>query len=103
MAGKSDLVDAVAAEVEGLTKKQAREVVDAVFEAIHRHLERGNRVQVPGFGSFSISERAPRMGRNPATGADIQIPASRSARFKPAQRLRSGLDGDPTIDPDWWK
>lgn len=93
MAGKLDLADHVANSVDGLTKKQAAEALDAVFDGIARHLEDGDRVQVSGFGSFSVSDRAARQGRNPATGETIQIPATRVARFKAAKDLKGRLNG----------
>lgn len=93
MAGKADIADYVARSVDGLTKKQAADALDAVFDGIRDHLLDGDRVQVSGFGSFSTSERAARTGRNPATGETIQIPASTTARFKPAKDLKEALNG----------
>lgn len=92
MAGKADLADHVANSVDELTKKQASDAVDAVFEAIQSYLEDGDRVQVSGFGSFSVAERAARTGRNPATGESIQIPASKNAKFKAAKNLKESLN-----------
>ena len=91
MAGKSDIVDAVA-ESAGLTKQQATDAFSAVFGAISSSLEGGDRVQVPGFGSFSISERAAREGRNPATGATIQIKASKNVKFKAGKDLKEAVN-----------
>ncbi len=93
MAGKNDIVDAVARDVEGLTKRQAAEAFDTVFDAITDFLVQGDRVQIPGFGSFSVSERAARTGRNPATGEEIQIPASKNAKFKPSKGLKDSVNG----------
>ena len=92
MAGKADIVNHVADSVEGLTKKQAGEALDAVVEAITKHLKMGDRVSVPGFGSFSVSERAARTGRNPKTGATIKIPASKNVRFKPGKDLKDSVN-----------
>ena len=91
MAGKADLVDHVAHSVD-LTKKDAGDAVDAVFECIEQYLKDGERVQISGFGSFSVNERAARTGRNPATGESIQIPASKNAKFKPAKNLKDSLN-----------
>lgn len=91
MAGKADLADHVANSVD-LSKKQASDAVDAVFGAIASYLEKGDRVQVSGFGSFSVSERAARTGRNPATGESIQIAASKNAKFKAAKDLKESLN-----------
>ncbi len=91
MAGKADIVDFVANEV-GLTKKQATEAFEAVFGSIVSHLTDGERVQIPKFGSFAISERAARQGRNPATGATIQIAASKGVRFKSGKELKDAVN-----------
>ena len=91
MAGKSDIVDTVA-NAAGLTKKQSGDAFDAVFEAISEHLGNGDRVQVPGFGSFTVSERAARTGGNPATGKPMQIPASKNVRFKAGKELKSAVN-----------
>lgn len=93
MAGKADIVDYVANNVDGINKKQAGEALEAVFASITQHLQDGDRVQVSGFGSFVVSERAERQGRNPATGESITIPASKNARFKPAKDLKEALNG----------
>lgn len=92
MAGKAHIVDAVVDNVDGLTKKQAGEAFDAVFDSITGYLKRGERVTLPGFGSFSVSERAARTGRNPATGQTIQIPASKNARFKAGKDLKEAVN-----------
>lgn len=91
MAGKAQLVDDVANRVD-LTKKQAAEAVDATFDCIADYLKKGERVSVPGFGSFSVSERAARKGRNPATGQEIDIPASKNAKFKAGKDLKDSLN-----------
>mgnify|MGYP001559425909 FL=1 len=92
MAGKADIVDHVAGAVDGLTKKQAGEAFEAVIDAITRGLKKGDRIQIPGFGSFSVSKRAARKGRNPATGATISIKASKNARFKAGKDLKEALN-----------
>lgn len=91
MAGKADIVDEVAAKVD-VSKKQAADAFDAVLEAITSSLKEGERVQLPGFGSFSVSRREARMGRNPATGARIHIPASNSVRFKMGKDLKESVN-----------
>jgi DNA-binding protein HU-beta len=92
MAGKADIVDHIASSVDGLTKKAAGEAFDAAIEAIVKGLRRGDRVQIPGFGSFSVSKRAARKGRNPATGATITIKASKNVRFKAGKELKDTLN-----------
>lgn len=91
MAGKLDIVNTVVGRVEGLSKKQATDAFDAIFDTIAELLDRGERVQITSFGSFSVSERAAREGRNPATGQKIQIAASRNPKFKPARELKENL------------
>lgn len=92
MAGKADIVDKVAGRVDGITKKQAGEAFDAVFDSITGFLRKGDRVTLPGFGSFSVSRRAARKGRNPATGQEIHIPASKNARFKAGKDLKEAVN-----------
>jgi DNA-binding protein HU-beta len=93
MAGKADIVDYVADNVEGISKKQAAQAVESVVEAIAMHLEKGDRVQVPGLGSFAIGERAERTGRNPKTGEAIKIAASKNVRFKAGKELKDSVNG----------
>lgn len=93
MAGKADIVDAVADAVEGLTKSQAAGAFEAVFGAISDALSNGERVGVPGFGAFSISERAERVGRNPKTGEAMTISASKNVRFKAGKQLKDTVNG----------
>jgi DNA-binding protein HU-beta len=92
MAGKADIVDYVANSVDGITKKQAGEAVDAATESIADYLKKGERVQIGGFGTFSVAERSARKGRNPATGATIQIAASKNVKFKPASTLKDSMN-----------
>lgn len=93
MAGKADIVEHLANSQEGLTKKQAGEVFEAAFDFISGVLADGDRVQIPGFGTFSISERAERQGRNPKTGEPMTIAASKSVRFKPGKQLKESVNG----------
>ena len=78
---KTDLVAAVAAQA-GLTKAQAQKAVEATVDAIAGALKGGDKVQLVGFGTFSVVEKAAREGVSPATGAKIQIPAKKVAKFK---------------------
>ncbi|MBL8589669.1 MAG: HU family DNA-binding protein [Methylobacteriaceae bacterium] len=89
---KLELVDAVAREAE-MTKTAAGAAVDAALAAIAGALAKGEEVRLAGFGAFSVSERAATTGRNPSTGAEIQIPASRNARFKASATLKASLNG----------
>ena len=87
---KSDIIAHVA-ESAGLSKKQATDAFDATVEAIESAIAGsgpGDSVRVPGLGTFTVRQRAARTGRNPQTGATIQIPASRSVGFKAAKSLK---------------
>ncbi|MCD2255210.1 HU family DNA-binding protein [Agrilactobacillus fermenti] len=90
MANKAELIDSVAAET-GLTKKDATAAVDAVFSSIQTSLSKGEKVQLIGFGNFEVRERAARKGRNPQTGEEIQIPASKVPAFKPGKALKDSV------------
>lgn len=83
---KSELTAAIA-EGAGLTKADAEKALNACTEAIKGALAKGDSVQLIGFGTFSISERSARTGRNPQTGKEIQIPAKKVAKFKPGKAL----------------
>jgi DNA-binding protein HU-beta len=88
---KNDLIGVVA-EGANITKAQAGEAVDAVFEAITSSLKKGDEVRLVGFGTFSVSKRKASVGRNPATGAEIQIAASNQAKFKPGKGLKDAIN-----------
>jgi len=92
MAGKADLINSIADSVEGLTRRQATAAFEAVFDAITDSLKSGEGAKIPGFGSFSVSERASRKGRNPATGASITIKASKGVRFKAGKELKEAVN-----------
>ncbi len=87
---KSDLIAKVA-ESTDLSKKDVAKAVDAVFDAISEALQKGDKVQLVGFGNFEVRERAARKGRNPQTGEEIDIPASKVPAFKPGKALREGI------------
>jgi len=91
MSNKNDLIGVVA-EKAGLTKAQAGEAVDAVFDAITASLKSGDEVRLVGFGTFAVSQRKATVGRNPATGAEINIPASNQAKFKPGKGLKDAIN-----------
>ena len=90
MANKQDLIAKVAETAE-LSKKQAALVVGTVFETIAESLAKDERVQLIGFGSFEVRERAERKGRNPQTGAEIVIPASKVPAFKAGKALKDAV------------
>ncbi len=84
---KADLVEAVAKKV-NLTNKAAKESVQAVFNAISDALKKGDKVVVTGFGTFMVRSRASRTGRNPQTGATINIPARKTPGFTAGKALK---------------
>lgn len=88
---KVDLVSAVAKQAE-LSKKDAGLAVEAVFDAISEALEKGDKVQLIGFGTFDVSERAAREGRNPRTGETMKIAASKALRFKAGKALKDRVN-----------
>ena len=88
---KVDLVSAVAKQAE-LSKKDAGLAVEAVFDAISEALEKGDKVQLIGFGTFDVSERAAREGRNPRTGETMKIAASKTPRFKAGKALKDRVN-----------
>lgn len=88
---KGDLIESVANQ-SGLTKADAARAVDAVLDAITGSLMQGNKVTLPGFGTFSTSKRAARTGRNPSTGATIKIKAKTIAKFKPGSKLTDAVN-----------
>ncbi len=88
---KSDLVDAISAKA-NVSKAQAQIIVDDVFELISDGLAKGEKIDLRGFGTFSVRESAARTGRNPQTGEPIQIPARRVPGFKPGKELKDRVN-----------
>ena len=87
---KTEFVEAVAKEAKA-TKVAANEVVNAVIAVITKSLKKGEAVQITGFGSFDVIKRAARKGRNPATGKEIKIAASKAPRFKAGKVLKDSV------------
>jgi DNA-binding protein HU-beta len=87
---KTELVHQVATSAE-LTQKEASKAVDAVFDTVLEALKNGDNVQLIGFGSFEVRERAARTGRNPQTGEEIQIAAGKVPAFKPGKALKDAV------------
>ena len=88
---KQDLIKIVASET-GLSEAQAGKAVNAFLMSIHDHLARNVEVQISGFGSFKVVERAAREGRNPRTGETMTIEARRSPTFKPGTQLKRTVE-----------
>jgi DNA-binding protein HU-beta len=87
---KGELINAVAKAAK-TSKRAAEDAVNATFANLGKAIKNTKRVQVPGFGTFSVRLRRARKGRNPQTGAAIKIKASRTVGFKPAPSLKKGL------------
>jgi DNA-binding protein HU-beta len=87
---KKALVD-VLAKKNGLSVKDAGAAIDRIVETISKELKKNQRFSIPGFGTFSVSKRAARKGRNPRTGEAIKIKASKSVRFKAGTALKGAL------------
>ncbi len=88
---KAELIDAVA-EKAGTSKADAERTVDAFFEVVVDNAKKGDKVAWPGFGSFSTTRRAARTGRNPQTGAPVNVPASTALKFSASSVLKAQLN-----------
>ncbi|NPV26918.1 MAG: HU family DNA-binding protein [Firmicutes bacterium] len=88
---KTELVSSVAEKTD-ITKKEAEKVVTAVFESIEEALGRGDKVQLVGFGTFEVRTREARKGRNPQTGEEIEIPATKVPAFKAGKALKDAVN-----------
>ncbi|MGI6038704.1 MAG: HU family DNA-binding protein [Clostridiales bacterium] len=89
---KTDFVKAIAEKAD-FSKKDAEKALNAVLDVITEALAEGDRIQLVGFGSFEVRDRAARMGHNPRTKEPIEIPATRLPVFKPGKALKSAVDG----------
>jgi|GEM_PF-6846 DNA-binding protein HU-beta len=89
---KGEMITLAAAK-SGVSKKETKEVVDALVDLVGDVLKGGDTIQIAGFGTFKVSERAARQGRNPKTGETIQIAASRSPSFKAGKALKDKVNG----------
>ena len=88
---KTELISAVA-EKAGLSKKDSEAAVKALVETVTEELKKGEKVQLVGFGTFEVSERAAREGRNPQTGASMEIKASKAPKFKAGKALKDAVN-----------
>ena len=87
---KAELINSVAASAD-VSKKEAEAVVSATFDAITAALKDGDKVQLVGFGSFEVKNRAARTGRNPRTKETVEIPASKAPVFKAGQAFKDAI------------
>ena len=89
---RSDLGEELAARFSQLTHRDAETAVKTMLEAVGEALVRGHRIEIRGFGSFSVNHRPPRMGRNPRSGESVAMPEKRVPHFKPGKALREAVD-----------
>jgi integration host factor subunit beta len=89
---KAELIDEVSRVVE-MNRKDSEEIVETIFYSIVRALRTGEKVEIRGFGSFRTRQRQPRIGRNPKTGARVDVPAKRIPFFKPSKELKDLVNG----------
>jgi DNA-binding protein HU-beta len=89
----ADLIDKIASSDDKLSKTQAKALVDGVFSAIRDAAVKGEEVSLPGFGKFKVQAKPARTGRNPSTGAAIEIAASKKVVFQPAKVLKDAVNG----------
>ena len=95
---RSELVTRLAEERPHLPLKRVEQAVDVIFEEISAALERGDRVELRGFGAFSVRERNARKGRNPRTGESVEVPAKKVPFFKAGKELRMRINDG--VDPE---
>jgi len=91
---KADLIEGLANKL-AMNKGEAEKAINVMLDDVISALKQGERVNISGFGTFSVSTRQARTGRNPKTGESIQISASRSAKFKPGKQLKDSLNDIP--------
>ncbi|TSE18351.1 Integration host factor subunit beta [Tepidimonas alkaliphilus] len=89
---RSDLIEALAERCPHLTAADAQAVVMTLLQTMAAALAAGQRIELRGFGSFSVHEREPRQARNPRTGAAVEVPLRRGVHFKPGKALRDAVD-----------
>ncbi|MDK9716114.1 MAG: integration host factor subunit beta [Sulfuritalea sp.] len=89
---RSELVDRLHSRAPTLTHEDAKSVVDVILEAVTRSVVVDSRVEIRGFGSFSLSYRQPRVGRNPKSGEKVQVPGKYVPYFKAGKEMREGVN-----------
>ena len=91
MMNKSELIAAIATKAD-ISRKEAEAALKAFTDVVAEELTKGEKIQLVGFGTFEVSERAARTGRNPQTGAEMQIPASKAPKFKAGKALKDAVN-----------
>ena len=97
---RSELVEQVKVKAHLASKKEAERAIDALFETLKEVLAAGDKIQLIGFGTFEVKERAARRGRNPRTGEEIEIPASKYPSFKPGKTFKDEVNGGESPDEE---
>ena len=90
---KAELIEEVSRVVE-MTRKDSEVIVEAIFDSVVKSLRGGDKIEIRGFGSFRSRQRQPRVGRNPKTGARVDVPAKRIPYFKPSKELKDLVNGE---------
>ena len=90
---KAELIEEVSRVVE-MTRKDSEVIVEAIFDSVVRALRANDKIEIRGFGSFRTRQRQPRVGRNPKTGARVDVPAKRIPFFKPSKELKDLVNSD---------
>jgi integration host factor subunit beta len=96
---KSELIEVLARQQPHLALKEVEQVVKAIIEQMSQSLANGERIEIRGFGSFSLHYRPPRMGRNPKTGGSVALSSKYVPHFKPGKELRERVDESKAIYP----
>ncbi len=94
---KSELAERLVTRMEQLTLRDAEQAVKIIFDAMSVSLSKGHRIEIRGFGSFTVTHRRSRVGRNPRSGESVSVPAKRVPHFKPGKILRTAVEA---IAPD---
>ena len=87
---KKEMIERLAQKT-GMTKADSQKALEGVLDVVFQELRSGNSVSLTGFGTFTVAERKPRTGRNPQTGAEINIPAAKVPKFKPGKKLKDAV------------
>ena len=95
---KADLIEEVSRLAE-LTRKDSEIIVETIFDSVVRSLRVGDKIEIRGFGSFRTRQRKSRVGRNPKTGARVEVPAKKIPYFKPSKELKDLINGVETPPP----
>src|SRR3989449_3452194 len=92
---KADLIEEVSTLAE-VTRKDGEVIVETIFDSIVKSLRAGDKIEIRGFGSFRTRQRQPRIGRNPKTGARVEVPAKKIPYFKPSKELKDVVNNSTT-------